>query len=368
MTPTIVRPFGLLITMVLCSCGRVGGLTPPPGSVPLVLADESPNYGVWTGQIGASDPRDYDQGVFINAIQGLREKSWQYIGIYTEKAIIGLAIVDVGYIGTMFAYIYDRDTQELWQTEVEPPLAAGIRVDRNVDLGYSTFENGDQQLRIVNDIYAGYRHVYLELEKDGKPFKLSVRIQDDFEEVVPLQVVRPTPSETFSFTHKAAGLPVSGMAQVGDREFTFNPSTDFAAVDYTFGFPAYHTIWNWASMAGQASDGTMVGLNLVDPIQDNTINENGLWINGELIQLGNARFVFDKNDPMKPWTIKTDKGHVDLVFTPLGKRAKKINLGILLSIFQQPFGHFSGTVRDANGKAYGIHKMPGVVEDHEARW
>ena len=158
------------------------------------------------------------------------------------------------------------------------------------------------------------------------------------------------------------------MAKVGDRSFSFNPTKDFAAVDYTFGFPAYHTVWNWASMAGYATDGTSIGLNLVDPIQDNTINENGLWVNGQLIQLGKANYTFDKSDTMKPWTIKTEDGHVDLVFTPLGKRAKEIDMGLLASVFEQPFGHFSGTVKDRSGKTYKLDKVPGVVEDHEARW
>ena len=368
MTANLSRLVCFLMLLHLCACGRVGALNSAPGAVPLVKADETPNFGVWTGEISSTDPRNYDQGILLNAIQGAREKSWQYMGIYTEQAIIGLAVVNVGYIGTMFAYIYDRETKELWQTEVEPPLAAGVRVDRNVALGYSTFDGGDQQLRIVNDIHAGYRHIYLKLEKDGKPFELSVRIDDDFEQVVPLQVVRPTPSGTFSFTHKAAGLPVSGMAKVGERAFTFNPKKDFAAVDYTFGFPAYHTVWNWASMAGYASDGTLIGLNLVDPIQDKTINENGLWVNGDLIQLGKANYTFDKNDTMKPWTIRTEDGHVDLVFTPLGKRAKEIDMGLLASVFEQPFGYFSGTVRDRSGKVYELQKVPGVVEDHEARW
>jgi len=354
--------------VALAGCGRVGAHAPAPGAVPLVKADEKPNFGVWTGGISNTDPRDYDQGLLLNAIQGMREKSWQYTGIYTEQAIIGIAIVNVGYLGNMFAYIYDRETKELWQTEMEPPFAAGIQIDRNVARGYSTFESSDQKVIKVNDVVAGYRHIYLDLEKDGKRFQLSVRISDDFKDVEPLQVVRPTSSGTFSFTHKAAGLPIEGMAQVGDRKFTFDPEKDFAVVDYTFGFPAYHTVWNWASMAGYAKDGTRIGLNLVDPIQDNDINENGLWINGKLIQLGKAEYKFDSNDTMQPWSIQTADGHVNLTFTPLGKRAKEINVGILASVFQQPFGHFSGTVKDENGKIYEIQALPGVVEDHEARW
>lgn len=357
-----------ILVLSCVACVRIGAQSPSPGSVQLVHADGTANLGVWKGDIRGVDPRAYDQGYVLNALQGVREKKWQYVGIYTDEVIIGLAVVDVGYLGTVFAYCYDRAEDKLWQVEVEPPLAAGIHLDRNVAQGYSTYESGDDKVVLASDVSAGYRWIRVNLKNNGVPFELSLRLHDNFKDIEPLQANRPTSSGTFSFTHKAAGLPVEGVARLGDKTFRFDPAKDFAVLDYTFGFPAHHTVWRWASFVGHATDGTRVGLNLVDPIQNETINENGIWIDGRLVDTGRAIYEYDPKDPMKPWRIKTQDGRVDLVFQALGKRAKNIDLGLLKSVFQQPFGYFTGTIQDETGKVFTIDGVPGVVEDHEAKW
>ena len=355
-------------TVLFANCG--GPIMHPkgPNAVPLIKPDGSPNLGVWTGEINVVDPRDYEHGFFYDMFQGIREKAWEYIGIYTDEVIIGLAVVDTGYIGTVFCYIYDRKTKKLWETEVQPPFGSGIHIDRNVAVGNSNYDGGDDFVLMDNDIEKGRRLIQLSLEEDDIRFELAVELFDDFKAVQPLQANRPTSGDTFSFTHKVTGLPVDGAAKLGDTLYSFDPTKDFAVVDYTFGFPAYHTVWNWASFSGYADDGTLVGLNLVDPIQDDTINENGMWIGGKLHQLGKANYSFDPEDTLKPWKVTTADGSVDLTFTPLGKRQQSINMLVLSSQFQQPFGTFSGTLRTKDGQVYTVTNLPGVVEDHEAKW
>ena len=56
-------------------------------------------------------------------------------------------------------------------------------------------------------------------------------------------------------------------------------------------------------------------------------------------------------------------GRVDLTFRAEGYRAQTVDLKVIFSRYVQPFGTFSGTV---NGIA--VEDLPGVAEDHAARW
>ena len=68
------------------------------------------------------------------------------------------------------------------------------------------------------------------------------------------------------------------------------------------------------------------------------------------------------------WTVRSADGAVDLSFQPRGERAEDVNFLILSSRYRQPFGSFSGRLRDARGREVRIEGVPGVTEDHAALW
>ena len=76
----------------------------------MLFKDHKPQFGNWTGEINTADLREYRRGNWSDVLLPMREKRWQYIGLYSEEFIIGLAVVHAGYIGTIFAYILDRKT------------------------------------------------------------------------------------------------------------------------------------------------------------------------------------------------------------------------------------------------------------------
>jgi len=100
---------------------------------------------------------------------------------------------------------------------------------------------------------------------------------------------------------------------------------------------------------------------------DEDFNENCFWMDGKISPLSAARFEF--GDVMKPWTMKTTDGKLDLSFVPLGERANKINMaGIIRSDFHQPFGLYNGCFTDGNGVHYPIKDFFGLVEYHVTRY
>lgn len=334
------------------------------------IVDEKgkPRLGLWHGEICQVNPLDYSAGLLFSCIKTVREKRWQYVGIYGQEIQMGLAVVHTGYLGTVFCYFYDRQSESFIEIEKTIPLALGFRFDRNVCNGIASFKSSKDFLRITNDVGKNKRHIEGTIRRATDSIILDVTLIDSMKEVVPLQVVTPTVSGDFSFTHKAAGLPIEGSVEVNGQKFNFNESRDFGAIDYTFGFPAYHTVWRWASLAGTAQDGTVVGLNLVSPVYHDEYNENCLWLNGQMIKTGKATFQYNPKDTLDVWKIKTEDKSVNLVFQPSGKRQQHINAIIIGTTFQQPYGLFSGTLRDTTGNEFILENVPGVVEDHEAYW
>jgi hypothetical protein len=137
---------------------------------------------------------------------------------------------------------------------------------------------------------------------------------------------------------------------------TFELDRCVGALDHTSGLLARRTRWRWAS----ATDGRL-SLNLTEDFT--APYENVLWVEGELRRLGPVRFSFDAGEPDAPWRIDAPDGSVHLEFRPEGRRHKRTALLVAESSYLQPIGTFHGTV---DGVA--VDGVPGVTEDHLARW
>jgi hypothetical protein len=47
--------------------------------------------------------------------QRFHHKHWQYAALVTDQIFCGIAIVDVGWTNTAFAYVFDRQQKSCWQ-------------------------------------------------------------------------------------------------------------------------------------------------------------------------------------------------------------------------------------------------------------
>lgn len=332
----------------------------------MLFKDHKPQFGNWTGEISTADLREYRRGNWSDLLLPMREKRWQYIGLYSEDFIIGLAVVHAGYIGTVFAYILNRKTGGFWELERKAPLAQGIRFERDLSESTVAYRTMDEHIRFNNNLADGKRGIDVRLKNEGLILDIRAEIVDNISVHPPLQALMPTPDGDCSFTHKTAGLSAVGKVRLGDTHWDLEACNAYAVVDTTIGYHARETKWNWASCAGQ-SHGVTVGLNLANP----THTENAFWINGALHRVSPVEFQYTDGD--SPWTIRstdTDSalGSVDLKFTPLHCRRQNINFVILSSTFEQPCGVFNGCLNTSTGESFIIENVPGVVEDHFARW
>lgn len=285
-------------------------------------------------------------------------KRWHYLGIATEHCFIGVAIVDVGWTNTAFAYVFDRDEKKLlvdYSQDGLPGLTAHV-ADRPTLGARTWFRHLGAHLR--------YAHV------GGSRYQLTVDIGQklQMDAMVDMQHAAPVLTaigEIFDggcahCTVKSSALAVSGHAHAAGKSFNLN--TGVASFDYSNGLLGRNTQWRWASAHSPA-----LGFNLQQGYFGR--QENVLWLEGEPILLGNAEFGFDPQHPLAPWRIRTDDGLLDLVFEPEGARQEQKNLWVAASYYVQPIGTFSGTVRPhAQGPVHQVKRLVGVTEDHRSRW
>lgn len=285
----------------------------------------------------------------------LHHKRWQYIGIGSDDLFVGVAIVNVGWCQTAFAYVFDRRRRLLladWSADGLPGLNGGVS-DEPVVGSRSWFKSFGSSLSIRHEAKA----LHVSVDAGGIHLQAALSLNDapDF-----LLAVGPIEQGVSHATQKSPGLMVSGQLVVSGQKHTLDGA--IGCLDSSNGLLARDTAWRWACAHGQG-----VGFNLQDGYFGN--NENVLWLDGQLIVLGRAYFEFDAAQPLKPWRVYTADGLLDLIFTPEGARQEDRNLLIAASHYVQPVGTFSGWVKaSAQAEPRPVEALLGVTEDHRSRW
>ncbi len=322
-------------------------------SPPATLADAkgAPHEGAYAGTIPCAE---LDGDLF----RRLRKKSWRFVGVFRDDLVVAAAIADVGYLGLSWAYVAEggRPVERGWKS----PAAVGISV--------GAFDGASAAVapgRLVSLATTRTGGVTLAVDLPGIRANLDIVGSGTPLTVVSGDVGRG--SGRPGLTVKNVGLLAMGTVTVEGRSYTLDDAR--ASLDWTQAFFPRHTAWFWATGAGTAVDGRTVGFNIAKGVHDDVhgrYNENALWIDGTPSALPPVTFTIAKGTT--PWSIHSDDGSVDLVFEPRGERSEDVNLVVLRSRYRQPFGSFTGRLRDAKGREVRIEGVPGVTEDHEAVW
>jgi hypothetical protein len=123
-------------------------------------------------------------------------------------------------------------------------------------------------------------------------------------------------------------------------------------VDESAGRHPRRMSWWWSAGAGELADGRAVTWNLVDGLHDGAEgSERAVWVDG-----------VPRHVPPQPFHGLDGVG--DLRFEAVATRARKENLLLIASDYEQPFGTFAGEVPEAGPLRAGW----GVMERHRVRW
>lgn len=328
-----------------------------PGVPRQVVDSGAPLQGRYEGRIDEID-WSHLEGVHSRSCfwKRLHHKRWQYVGIGSREVYVGVAVVDLGWSMTAFAYVFDRLRKRViadWAQDGLPRLSGWVS-DHPVQGAEARFRGPGASLSLRHvpgdvmslkvDTPVMTLHAELSLARCA-PFLLAVgRIQGGVAHA----------------TQKSSALPVVGWTDVNGERWDLTQAV--ACLDSSNGLLARDTEWRWA-----CAHSPEVGFNLQQGYFG--AQENVLWLQGRLIPLGAAQFEFDAQRPLEPWHIWTDDGLLDLVFQPEGARSDDRDLLIASSYYVQPVGTFRGTVRCAPaGEAVCVGGLLGVTEDHRSRW
>lgn len=342
-----------------------------PAPEHLVDAHGRPRIGVFDGPPRTADLQDarVRSGGFTlpGPLARLRLKQWQHVALITPSTFVGLAIVDIGFLRTSWCHVVERASGRCFEHARKGPFL-DLRVAPDLWDDRCHARARGYAVTIENRLTAGEHRIAIDVTGGAPSVSAALRCPHDLVADEPLVVSLPVGEGRAMYSLKAA-LPLEGTLRVDGREQELDPTTCFAIWDVHKAHYPRRTFWNWATFAGRDSAGRRVALNLTRNVNedDATWNENAVWLDGRVEHLGPATFRFDAARPLEPWRVGTTDGAVDLVFRPQGERREDLRVGVVESVFRQPYGIFEGTLRHG-GDLVTVEGAFGVCEDHHAVW
>ena len=315
--------------------------------------DGRPRFGLYAGSV--ADAAFAGLSEAKGALERrLIEKRWQYVFVATPEMMLTLAVIDCGYLSSGICAVFDRGSRRLLLDShpVLPPLCAQIGDEPADGMSARLFGPAIRarlgRAKGLVTIQAKWAHAEVDLALDASRAP------------PPVTAIAPAGAPgRFDFTQKMVLLPADGEVRAGNVRFPVRGQ--LAGLDYTHGLLARDTAWRWAFASGRAGSHPLA-FNFSEGFLGGE-GENVVWIDGEPQATGPVRFAFDRDAPMGAWTVRSADGSVDLSFQPEGFRTQDIDLKLIRSRYLQPFGTFTGRVRSVD-----VEGLPGVAEDHEARW
>lgn len=287
-------------------------------------------------------------------------KQFQFVGISGPDWWLGIAIADVRYVSSGFAYFirHGEPAIELtllrpfgWQTQMATSASDGVA------------RIGHNQCNWQFDCLPEHWHIRLHSNSLQADLRLAIAQQ------APLALCAPTAYQGCTYTEKNNALAVSGTLLVNGQPVRLDNAR--GGYDFSAGFMRRETAWRWASI-NTLLDGVPFGLNLAAGVNETGLCENALWYQGNRQHLSPARFRFSRANQdtraSKEWHISSSCGELDLCFTPGFCRQEKLQLGVLASNFRQYTGFFSGNIQLHDGRTLTLVQCPGWTEDHYAKW
>lgn len=248
-------------------------------------------------------------------------KRWRYVGAYGPGLMLCVGDAKIG-----------RVPQRWWAVALPDGTLHGRTT---IGTGGVTIERGK-----------------VAVEAPGVRINLAVNEDEGAE---PVESVNPSGSRGWVWTRKSAGMPVSGMVEIGDQDWRVEGR---CVIDDTAGYHRRDTEWRWSAGVGVSDDGRRIGWNLVAGVNDDPeASERTLWVDGRPQELGPITFADDLS------SASFAEGG-ELRFTEWASREHSMNALVLRSAYRQPFGTFTGELPGGIRLAEGH----GVMEWHEVRW
>ncbi|MFE6098619.1 DUF2804 domain-containing protein [Streptomyces laurentii] len=311
-----------------------------------------------------------------------RNKRWEYWCVTTPTHLVALTVSDLDFLTLDTVYVLeyglDGPVREFERTAIAP----GGRTSR---LPRAVAGTAEAPAVVVGPPRPTGGKVRIEIREEAGGTRLRARcltpsspketVEVDLFAALPaghesLSVVVPWDERRFQYTSKHTARPASGTVRIGGRVLEFGEDA-WAVLDHGRGRWPRSVDWNWGAASGR-TDGHTVGLQFGGRWTEGTgATENALCVDGRLTKIGEELdWRWTPGDVLAPWTLTSpgDRPAVDLTFTPFHCRATRTEAGLIANRTDQCFGHYSGRIRDDEGREIAVERLLGWAEDVHMRW
>lgn len=304
--------------------------------------------------------------------QKLRLKSWQYMTAVSEDLFVAFVVGTAGFASNGFIYAAELPSGRLYKKFAITPLSVGTTLaptstagthsfhTRGLDISLVSRDGGRAFATRVDGLSADDERIEVRLDFDSKT-------NDHLAICVPLIYGAASPPGRWNYTHKQMGFHVSGTVTLDGRVFDFTPDRAFGTMDFTKMYALRHAVWKWVALCGRSKQGSVIGINLVDPTPDAPISENACWVDGRLEPLADVHLAVDAPGNIdSPWSIEAES--VDLRSTAVAHVEQKLDLPLVKHRLRHVVSAFSGRVRTKTGQIHDLERIVGIAEDNDTWW
>ncbi len=280
-----------------------------------------------------------------------RIKEWDYYYIGNNHKGVAFTIDDNSLYGLGSVSILDFDKKTyITQSSMTFFTNGKIGFPSSSSEGDITWKDKNYYLHFVNKDKKRTIDVEVNNYYDDEPFSAHF----DLEEIMDDSMVIATPFNKkahFYYNEKKNCIKASGYYVFKGEKVEFNDSDTRAILDWGRGVWTYKNTWYWSGLSGLDNDGKEVGFNLGYGFGDTSAaSENMLFYDKKAYKLDDVTFNIPqtedgKYDYLKPWTLNSKDGNIDLSFNPILDRCDNTDFVVLKSLQHQVFGVFNGTIK-----------------------
>ena len=304
-----------------------------------------------------------------------RIKEWDYYYVGNKEYGVALTVADNGYMSMASVSIltFGKKPTDFTKSVIGLFPMGKLHMPSDSRLGDVVYENPKKGVSMSFLHQGDKRRLICYMSKFG-PNKQVFRCDITLMETVGKSMVIATPWEKprhFYYNQKINNLSAGGYFKLGEKMFDLNRDS-WGVLDWGRGVWTYKNTWYWSSAQGK-QNGRVIGFNLGYGFGNNTrATENMLFVDNQAYKLDDVKMdiplaSLGRYDYMHPWNFRSQKGDIQLTFTPVYDRHSDTNLLILRSNQHQVFGTFSGTIK-VGEETFEIRDLPGFAERVYNRW
>lgn len=300
--------------------------------------------------------------------KSLQLREWQAFQILTDGHFFFIALYNTKKVSLIQFIHYDiqKNQKNRFERKV---LSSDLHLPNGLFQTSAYYRSSKSFIKAIHDVEG--KKLSLEVDvrqgKNHPAIYASFLALHDVDQYRPMVVVLPFSDNRAMYSHKCL-MPVEGEVMVGSDRVQLHHSRSSLILDDHKGYYPYITRYDWVTGLGFSDKGERIGFNLTDNQVKNQAlyNENVLWIEGTPHLLPPVQITRPQG-PKGPWQIKDQEGKVELQFLPVTHTSVNLNLLLLRSKYEGPYGYFNGSIEKEDGERFPISNIFGVGEDFYLR-